>query len=153
MYKNLAVKDVFLPERFTSIVRGLFTLNESEKDQRTNRKSKKIFVFGFTFAWSKQSKTFSFYEFLPAATKLGQFNIFRSVCQEFCPQGGVSAPNFRGGLKFPPPKKILLGCTPPTRSMRGWYASYWNAFLFLSCNLMPFKVGSITLIVKTKHLV
>ena len=25
---------------------------------------------------------------LPAATKLGQGNIFRSVCQEFCPQGG-----------------------------------------------------------------
>ena len=27
--------------------------------------------------------------FLPAATKLGQVNIFTSVCQEFCPQGGV----------------------------------------------------------------
>ena len=26
--------------------------------------------------------------FLPAATKLGQGNIFRSVCQEFCPLGG-----------------------------------------------------------------
>ena len=26
---------------------------------------------------------------LPAATKLGQGNIFTSVCQEFCPQGGV----------------------------------------------------------------
>ena len=25
--------------------------------------------------------------FLPPATKLGQGNIFRSVCQEFCPQG------------------------------------------------------------------
>ena len=25
---------------------------------------------------------------LPPATKLGQGNIFRSVCQEFCPQGG-----------------------------------------------------------------
>ena len=25
---------------------------------------------------------------LPAATKLGQGNIFTSVCQEFCPQGG-----------------------------------------------------------------
>ena len=28
--------------------------------------------------------------FLPPATKLGQGNIFRSVCQEFCPQGGGS---------------------------------------------------------------
>ena len=27
--------------------------------------------------------------FLPAATKLGQGNIFTSVCQEFCPRGGV----------------------------------------------------------------
>ena len=26
---------------------------------------------------------------LPSATKLGQGNIFRSVCPEFCPQGGV----------------------------------------------------------------
>ena len=26
--------------------------------------------------------------FLPAATKLGQGNIFTSVCQEFCPHGG-----------------------------------------------------------------
>ena len=26
--------------------------------------------------------------FLPPATKLGQGNIFRSVCQQFCPQGG-----------------------------------------------------------------
>ena len=33
--------------------------------------------------------------FLPAATKLGQGNIFRIVCQEFCPQGG--SPNFFGG--------------------------------------------------------
>ena len=27
--------------------------------------------------------------FLPPATKLGQGNIFRSVCQEFCPQGDI----------------------------------------------------------------
>ena len=26
---------------------------------------------------------------LPPATKLGQGNIFRSVCQQFCPRGGV----------------------------------------------------------------
>ena len=26
--------------------------------------------------------------FLPPATKLGQGNIFRSMCQQFCPQGG-----------------------------------------------------------------
>ena len=27
---------------------------------------------------------------LPPATKLGQGNIFRSVCQQFCPQGGCA---------------------------------------------------------------
>ena len=27
--------------------------------------------------------------FLPPATKLGQGNIFRSVCQQFCPRGGM----------------------------------------------------------------
>ena len=33
------------------------------------------------------------------AVKLGQGNIFRSVCQEFCPQvGGVSRPTPRGML-------------------------------------------------------
>ena len=62
--------------------------------------------------------------------------------------GGVP-PNFQGGspiffggskifsflfsISFPP-KKILLECTnpptPPRRSMRGRYVSYWNAFLF-----------------------
>ena len=35
--------------------------------------------------------------FLPPATKLGQGNIFSSVCQEFCPQGGVP------GQDNPPP--------------------------------------------------
>ena len=28
-------------------------------------------------------------KYLPAAMKLGQGNIFTSVCQEFCPQGGL----------------------------------------------------------------
>ena len=32
---------------------------------------------------------------LPPATKLGQGNIFRSVCQEFCPQGGA----WQGGMR------------------------------------------------------
>ena len=31
------------------------------------------------------------FSLLPPATKLGQGNIFRSVCQEFCPQGGGHA--------------------------------------------------------------
>ena len=35
-------------------------------------------------------------QFLPPATKLGQGNNFRSMCQEFCPEGGVSRPRPRG---------------------------------------------------------
>ena len=38
---------------------------------------------------------------LPSATKLGQGNIFRSVCQEFCPRGGGVSPH------------CMLGYTPP----------------------------------------
>ena len=41
---------------------------------------------------------------LPLATKLGQGNIFRSVCQEFCPQGG--------GFSRPTPGGRGRGCIP-----------------------------------------
>ena len=88
-----------------------------------------------------KSKTLS-----PPATKLGQGNIFRSVCQEFCPRGG------RGCLPH-----CMLGYTPPRtksrhplprdqrqtpprhsacweiRATSGRYASYWNAYLL--CNI------------------
>ena len=33
-------------------------------------------------------RPYNWSRFLPPATKLGQGNIFRSVCQEFCPRGG-----------------------------------------------------------------
>ena len=42
-------------------------------------------------------------QLLPAATKLGQGNIFTSVCQEFCPQGGGCLP------------QCMLGYTPRSR--------------------------------------
>ena len=35
---------------------------------------------------------------LPAATKLGQGNIFTSVCQEFCPQGGRVSASVHAGI-------------------------------------------------------
>ena len=57
---------------------------------------------------------------LPPATKLGQGNIFRSVCQEFCPQAGGGCA-WQGGMR---------GRYYEIRSMSGRYASYWNAFLF-----------------------
>ena len=39
--------------------------------------------------------------FLPAATKLGQGNIFTSVCQEFCPQGGRVSSSVHAGIHPP----------------------------------------------------
>ena len=61
-------------------------------------------------------------EFLPPAKKLGQGNIFSSVCQELCPRGGGS---------------IWAGTPPgqvhPPWSMSGRYSSYWNAFLLVRC--------------------
>ena len=84
---------------------------------------------------------------------LGQGNIFRSVCQEFCPQGGGSASVHAGILpppeqgpprdqappqiRHPPRPGTPLDQTPPPsrtcweiRSTSGRYASYWNAILF-----------------------
>ena len=56
---------------------------------------------------------------------LGQGNIFTSVCQEFCSQGGCLVP---GGV-WRPPLRDGYCC--------GWYASYWNAFLFYIVLLSP----------------
>ena len=52
---------------------------------------------------------------LPATTKLGQGNIFTSVCQEFCPQGGrVSASVHAWIHPLPPEQTPPLGAdTPP----------------------------------------
>ena len=47
---------------------------------------------------------------------VGQGNIFRSMCQEFCPRGGT------------PGRYTPRAGTPPW-PMSGQYASYWNAFL------------------------
>ena len=56
---------------------------------------------------------------LPAATKLGQGNIFTSVCQEFCPQGGggvcLSACwDIPPGADTPPPPRP--GRPPPDQA-------------------------------------
>ena len=86
----------------------------------------------------------------PCKWSLGQGNIFRSVCQEFCPQGGLL---LRGGACsrgcllqgwVPALGQCLLqvgsapggwGCGDPPHDgyCWGWYTSYWNAFLF-SCS-------------------
>ena len=87
---------------------------------------------------------------LPTATKLGQGNIFTSVCQEFCPQGGRVSASVHAGIHPLPPspqEQTPSGADPPgqtppgeqtppreadcsIRSTSGRYASYWNAFLF-----------------------
>ena len=79
---------------------------------------------------------------LVTATKLGQGNIFRSVCQEFCSQREGPA-SVNAGIADPPGADTPLGQTPhlgsrPTlriacreiRPTSGRYASYWNAILF-----------------------
>ena len=89
---------------------------------------------------------------LPPAMKFGQGYIFTGMCDSVHRGGVWSGPggvlqflgvsNFLGGLQFfggSPifffffqffSPKFLLGCTtPPRQSMRGRYASYWNAFL------------------------
>ena len=43
---------------------------------------------------------------VPPATKLGQGNIFSSVCQEFCPQGGLT-------WAGTPPGRYTPGQVPP----------------------------------------
>ena len=52
--------------------------------------SKKLYCVslhkGKSTCWSKG--LYGTTPLLPPATKLGQGNIFRSVCQQFCPQGG-----------------------------------------------------------------
>ena len=87
---------------------------------------------------------------------LGQDNIFRSVCHEFCPRGGggqylgryppgPGTPSRAGtppGTRYPPgrytPRRTRYprAGTPPSsacweiRATSGRYASYWNAYLF-----------------------
>ena len=87
---------------------------------------------------------------------LGQGNIFRSVCQEFCPQGRVclsacwdTIPLPPGAGTPPPGAGTPLSrhppdqASPPSRayweiqSTSGRYASYWNAIL-LTMSVDPF---------------
>ena len=77
---------------------------------------------------------------------LGQGNIFRSVCQEFCPRGGVClsacwdtthpSPQHPPWYQAPPPSRACW----EIRSTSGRYASYWNAILLVYViNQSPFS--------------
>ena len=100
-----------------------------------------------------------FPDFLPAATKLGQGNVFTGVCDSVngggCASVGYHPPRGRPPKENPPKKQTPTRQsplrripppqeadpprrrTPPTprsrRSMSGRYAYYWNAFLFSIC--------------------
>ena len=67
---------------------------------------------------------------LPPATKLGQGNIFRSVCQEFCSKVGEGVCPIAcwdtPGADTPPPRNSAC-CE--IRATSGRYASYWNVYL------------------------
>ena len=80
--------------------------------------------------------------FLPPATKLGQGYVFTCVCDSVNRGQGVphtSPEQTPPGVEAPPeqtPPSPLAQTHPPPRrawceiwSMRGWYASYWNAIL------------------------
>ena len=51
--------------------------------------------------------------FLPAATKSGQGNIFTSVCQEFCPQGGEEGVCLSACWDTHPPEQTPPGSRHP----------------------------------------
>ena len=88
---------------------------------------------------------FTTVSFLPAATKLGQGNVFTGLCDSV--HGGSAS--VHAGIPPPPPRSrppwsrppLPRGETPPEadsgiRSTSGRYASYWNAFLFLAKIMM-----------------
>ena len=50
---------------------------------------------------------------LPPATKLGQGNIFKSVCQEFCPGGAGCLGRHPPGSRHPPRSRPTGKQTPP----------------------------------------
>ena len=70
--------------------------------------------------------------FLPSAMKLRQGNIFTSVCQEFCPQGGdVCLSACWDTDTTPPGQTPPLGreTPPPNGHCSRWHTFYCNAFL------------------------
>ena len=99
-------------------------------------------------------KTFIDFLFTARKRSLGQGNIFRSMCQEFCPQGGGGGcgipaclaghmTNQQGGASsggacsgggVPALEGVcsrgVPGGDPRDGYCCGRYASYWNAFLF-----------------------
>ena len=110
---------------------------------------------------SRKGRTYFLTNFYHPQRSLGQDNIFRSMCQEFCSHGEWSAPLHAGIHPRPPPPGPEAGTHPPrsrqppsptaqcmlgdTGNKRA-VASYWNAFLFSEAKgqepSTPFAIGS-----------
>ena len=73
---------------------------------------------------------FHFLLFTAHKQSLGQGNIFRSVCQEFCSRGGGGLPQCM--LGYPPPGQP----PPPTQCMLGDTANKRAVCILLECNLV-----------------
>ena len=82
-----------------------------------------------------------FKSFLPAATKLGQGNIFTRVCQEFCPrEGGRVSASVHAGIY--PPEQTPPDQTPPRGSRLQHTVNERPVRILLECILLicKFKV-------------
>ena len=97
---------------------------------------------------------------LPPANEVCDGYVFTPVCQSFYSGGGVPGQVPPGrytphGSYTPPPRQvhpppgwyIPQAGTPPAvhagiRSTSGWYASYWNVFLYFLCSFQG-TVGQI----------
>ena len=86
-------------------------------------------------------------EYLSAATKLGQGNIFRSVCQEFCPRGGGCLPASPPRADPPPPPRA--DTHPPAYGQRAAGTHPTGMHSCCLCNLFRqffFKIPGIIVI-------
>ena len=121
------------------MVRALnwITLVEMVKSNQTSRQ----------YDWTHRADVRSLGIFIARKRSLGQDNIFRSMCQSFCSQGGwgvcsggaCSGEGLLSGGVLLPGGACSGGCllrggrgveTPRDSCCCGKYASYWNAFLF-----------------------
>ena len=105
------------------------------------------------YEWNKSTGCHELREklmiFIFTVRKLRKGNVFTSVCQEFCPQGGGVHRHTLGRHpsadtplnRHPPGRHTYLGRHPRVDGYCcGRHASYWNAFLFYFLHLLQSKV-------------
>ena len=81
------------------------------------------YIESLMIAYESKSTFFKEMRYLPPATKLGQGNIFSSVCQEFCPRGGGGSTWAGTSRAGTPPEQVHppWADTPPL----GRYTPLW----------------------------